>query len=65
MSSFSQVDGQWRLLYSTISILGSKRTKLGLRDFITLGEFIQTVDVEKVTLVSNYNTNYVVVYARE
>ncbi|XP_057864134.1 fibrillin protein 5 homolog isoform X1 [Cryptomeria japonica] len=41
------VDGQWRLLYSTISILGSKRTKLGLRDFITLGEFIQTVDVEK------------------
>ncbi|KAH9316892.1 hypothetical protein KI387_018661, partial [Taxus chinensis] len=41
------LDGQWRLLYSTISILGLKRTKLGLRDFITLGEFVQTVDVEK------------------
>lgn len=65
MSSFFQVDGQWRLLYSTISILGSKRTKLGLRDFITLGEFIQTVDVKKVTLMFNYNANYLVVYARE
>lgn len=45
--NLEMVDGQWRLLYSTISILGSKRTKLGLRDFITLGEFIQTVDVKK------------------
>eukprot|EP01018_Ginkgo_biloba_P012805 Gb_08187 [translate_table: standard] len=41
------VNGQWRLLYSTISILGSKRTKLGLRDFITLGDFVQTIDVKE------------------
>ncbi|XP_042495710.1 fibrillin-5, chloroplastic isoform X2 [Macadamia integrifolia] len=38
-----QVGGCWKLVYSTISILGSKRTKLGLRDFITLGEFFQTI----------------------
>jgi hypothetical protein len=42
------VKGEWRLLYSTISILGSKRTKLGLRDFIMLGDFIQVIDVEEV-----------------
>ncbi|KAI5063031.1 hypothetical protein GOP47_0021578 [Adiantum capillus-veneris] len=41
------VEGEWRLLYSTISILGLKRTKLGLRDFITLGDFLQTLDVKK------------------
>ncbi|XWS41393.1 hypothetical protein CRYUN_Cryun17cG0078100 [Craigia yunnanensis] len=42
-----KVSGCWKLVYSTITILGSKRTKLGLRDFITLGEFFQTIDVEK------------------
>lgn len=42
-----KVKGEWRLLYSTISILGLKRTKLGLRDFITLGDFLQTIDVDK------------------
>ncbi|CAN0877459.1 Fibrillin protein 5 homolog [Linum grandiflorum] len=30
---------------STISILGAKRTKLGLRDFITLGDLFQIIDV--------------------
>ncbi|CAI7807238.1 unnamed protein product [Closterium sp. NIES-54] len=39
-----EITGEWRLLYSTIAILGSKRTKLGLRDFISLGDFIQIVD---------------------
>ncbi|CAI5491023.1 unnamed protein product [Closterium sp. Naga37s-1] len=39
-----EITGDWRLLYSTIAILGSKRTKLGLRDFISLGEFLQIVD---------------------
>ncbi|XP_057416933.1 fibrillin protein 5 homolog isoform X2 [Lotus japonicus] len=39
-----KVAGCWRLIYSTISILGSKRTKLGLRDFISLGDFFQTID---------------------
>lgn len=43
-----KLKGEWRLLYSTISILGSKRTKLGLRDFITLGDFLQQIDVEQV-----------------
>ncbi|CAA6660530.1 unnamed protein product [Spirodela intermedia] len=33
------------LLYSTITILGTKRTKLGLRDFISLGDFFQRIDV--------------------
>ena len=43
-----KVGGCWKLLYSTITILGSKRTKLGLRDFITLGDFFQNIDVAKV-----------------
>ena len=43
--------GEWKLLYSTVSILGSRRTKLGLRDFITLGDFIQVIDVEKVNFM--------------
>ncbi|KAI4345129.1 hypothetical protein L6164_012286 [Bauhinia variegata] len=42
-----KVAGCWRLVYSTISILGSKRTKLGLRDFISLDDFSQTIDVAK------------------
>ncbi|CAK9133555.1 unnamed protein product [Ilex paraguariensis] len=37
--------GTWKLVYSTITILGPKRTKLGLRDFISLGDFLQTIDV--------------------
>ncbi|XP_058226236.1 fibrillin-5, chloroplastic isoform X1 [Rhododendron vialii] len=40
-----KVGGCWKLIYSTITILGSKRTKLGLRDFISLGDFLQTIDV--------------------
>ena len=48
---FCQVDGEWKLLYSTISILGSKRTKLGLRDFISLGDFVQAIDVDQVRYV--------------
>ncbi|XP_020215785.1 probable plastid-lipid-associated protein 7, chloroplastic isoform X2 [Cajanus cajan] len=42
-----KVGGCWRLVYSTISILGSKRTKLGLRDFISLDDFFQTIDISK------------------
>ena len=45
-----QVKGEWKLVYSTISILGSKRTKLGLRDFIALGDFVQIIDVDQVGL---------------
>lgn len=47
----NQVKGDWKLLYSTISILGSKRTKLGLRDFINLGDFVQIIDVDQVCCV--------------
>ncbi|KAE9466095.1 hypothetical protein C3L33_01960, partial [Rhododendron williamsianum] len=43
-----KVGGCWKLIYSTITILGSKRTKLGLRDFISLGDFLQTIDVAEV-----------------
>ncbi|KAG2410591.1 plastid-lipid-associated protein [Vigna angularis] len=46
------VSGCWRLVYSTISILGSKRTKLGLRDFISLDEFFQTIDISKSKAVN-------------
>jgi hypothetical protein len=35
------VAGEWRLLYTTVQILGSKRTKLGLRNFVRLGDFVQ------------------------
>ncbi|KAK9670565.1 hypothetical protein RND81_13G209800 [Saponaria officinalis] len=43
--NLDKVNGYWKLIYSTITILGSKRTKLGLRDFITLGDFLQFIDV--------------------
>ncbi|OWM76394.1 hypothetical protein CDL15_Pgr028264 [Punica granatum] len=46
-ASLDKVAGCWKLLYSTITILGSKRTKLGLRDFISLGDFFQIIDVAK------------------
>lgn len=45
-----QVAGAWKLIYSTITILGSKRTKLGLRDFIELGDFIQCINITEVTI---------------
>ena len=51
--------GEWKLLYSTVSILGSRRTKLGLRDFITLGDFIQVIDVEKVNLMRSLKCLFV------
>jgi hypothetical protein len=44
-----KVDGCWKLIYSTISILGKRRTKLGLRDFISLGDFFQIIDVKEVS----------------
>nr|CAB3484494.1 unnamed protein product [Digitaria exilis] len=47
-----KVDGCWKLIYSTISILGKKRTQLGLRDFITLGDFLQIIDVKEVSTES-------------
>ncbi|KAK0608842.1 hypothetical protein LWI29_036805 [Acer saccharum] len=45
--NLDKVGGWWKLVYSTVTILGSKRTKLGLRDFITLGDFLQNIDLAK------------------
>ncbi|XP_048128102.1 fibrillin-5, chloroplastic isoform X1 [Rhodamnia argentea] len=44
-ANLDKVGGCWKLVYSTITILGSKRTKLGLRDFINLGDFLQKIYV--------------------
>ncbi|GJN27653.1 hypothetical protein PR202_gb15694 [Eleusine coracana subsp. coracana] len=52
-----KVDGCWKLIYSTISILGKKRTTLGLRDFISLGDFLQIIDVKEVILLSTLIAN--------
>lgn len=41
-----QVDGTWKVLYSTISIMGSKRTKLGLRGFLQLSDIYQDIDMK-------------------
>lgn len=46
-------DGEWTLLFSTITITGSRRTKLGLREFVTLGEFRQVIDTERQIAVIN------------
>eukprot|EP00963_Diacronema_lutheri_P012134 scaffold1639_cov331-Pavlova_lutheri.AAC.22 len=44
-----RVDGRWRVLYSTIAIMGSKRTKLGLRGFLQLSDIYQDIDAtEKI-----------------
>ncbi|KAG6544584.1 hypothetical protein Mapa_014006 [Marchantia paleacea] len=51
------VKGEWRLLYSTISILGVKRTKLGLRDFIALGDFLQIIDVDQRRAINKIGFN--------
>jgi len=44
--------GDWKLLFSTIKITGSKRTKLGLRQFVDLGEFVQSIDIQNSVAVS-------------
>ncbi|XP_030461994.2 fibrillin-5, chloroplastic isoform X1 [Syzygium oleosum] len=44
-ANLDKVGGCWKLVFSTITILGSKRTKLGLRDFINLGDFLQIISV--------------------
>ncbi|KAK9949960.1 hypothetical protein M0R45_005467 [Rubus argutus] len=45
--NLEKVGGCWKLVYSTITILGSRRTKLGLRDFISLGDFYQNIEIAK------------------
>jgi hypothetical protein len=46
------VEGQWRLLYSTIRILGTRRSKLGLREFVKIGNLWQDIDVHQKTAVN-------------
>ncbi|KAM7259139.1 hypothetical protein ACFE04_014880 [Oxalis oulophora] len=58
-SNLDKVGGCWKLIYSTITILGSKRTKLGLRDFISLGDFFQTIDIVKRVDISYENSSIV------
>lgn len=43
------VGGDWTLLFSTITIQGSKRTKLGLREVVTVGPLVQRIDVDAST----------------
>jgi len=40
----SCVAGEWRVLYSTIKITGSKRTKLGLREFVKIDDMLQEIE---------------------
>lgn len=51
---FLKVSGSWKVIYSTITVLGSKRTKLGLRDFISLDDCLQIIDVAEVLIVTSF-----------
>eukprot|EP01024_Parvocaulis_polyphysoides_P058537 TRINITY_DN6297_c1_g5_i2.p3 TRINITY_DN6297_c1_g5~~TRINITY_DN6297_c1_g5_i2.p3 ORF type:complete len:159 (-),score=22.94 TRINITY_DN6297_c1_g5_i2:172-648(-) len=44
--SIEQLDGVWTLLWSTITITGAKRTKLGLREFVQIGQMSQAIDTK-------------------
>ena len=43
-ADLAALDGRWRLLYSTIRILGTRRSKLGLREFVSVGDLWQDID---------------------
>ncbi|KAK3272496.1 hypothetical protein CYMTET_19213 [Cymbomonas tetramitiformis] len=47
MSDLCKVAGEWKLLYTTIQILGKSRTKLGLRSLVKLGDFVQRIDIDE------------------
>eukprot|EP01026_Neomeris_dumetosa_P041605 TRINITY_DN3451_c0_g1_i2.p1 TRINITY_DN3451_c0_g1~~TRINITY_DN3451_c0_g1_i2.p1 ORF type:complete len:235 (-),score=27.32 TRINITY_DN3451_c0_g1_i2:407-1111(-) len=42
-----KLNGKWILLWSTIAIQGAKRTKLGLREFVQIGQMAQIIDNER------------------
>mmetsp|Transcript_14304 Transcript_14304/g.46982 ORF Transcript_14304/g.46982 Transcript_14304/m.46982 type:complete len:260 (+) Transcript_14304:1-780(+) len=44
-----EVAGDWRLLYTTVTIRGRKKTRLGLRSLVELGEFYQHIDLASST----------------
>lgn len=52
-----QLNGRWKLLYSTIRILGSKRSKLGLREFVQIGDMFQEIDMSSRTAVNTVDFN--------
>lgn len=52
-----KLDGKWRLLYSTIRILGSRRSKLGLREFVQIGDMFQDIDMANKTAVNRVDFN--------
>ena len=43
--NLEQVEGRWILKYSTITIMGTKRSKLGLREFVKVGDMYQNIDL--------------------
>lgn len=43
--------GSWRVLYSTIRVMGTKRSKLGLREFVRISDIYQDIDIEAKTAV--------------
>eukprot|EP01023_Acetabularia_acetabulum_P033908 TRINITY_DN3179_c0_g1_i1.p2 TRINITY_DN3179_c0_g1~~TRINITY_DN3179_c0_g1_i1.p2 ORF type:complete len:245 (-),score=29.75 TRINITY_DN3179_c0_g1_i1:364-1062(-) len=51
-TNLQQLNGDWTLLWSTITIQGSKRTKLGLREFVEIGRMSQIIDT-KNSLATN------------
>jgi hypothetical protein len=46
------VAGEWRLLYTTVTIAGVRKTRLGLREFVKLGVFAQRIDAGKKEAVN-------------
>ncbi|CAK0761420.1 hypothetical protein CVIRNUC_002858 [Coccomyxa viridis] len=40
-----QCQGSWRLLFSTVTILGRRRIKLGLKEVVNVGELTQHIDI--------------------
>ncbi|KAG1663395.1 hypothetical protein FOA52_011673 [Chlamydomonas sp. UWO 241] len=52
VDDIDKIAGAWRLLYSTIAITGLKRTKLGLREFVRLGDFVQSIDTDAALAVN-------------
>ena len=46
MLNLASVSGKWRLLYTTVTITGVRKTKLGLREFVKLDDVCQTIDID-------------------
>ena len=51
-AALADLDGVWRVLYSTVSITGSKRVRLGLKSAVHVREVTQTLDAATATAVN-------------